>query len=95
MVENTANESTDKSICTVYFKGTKKDFTMWYSRFMSSAHLKSPNNKRALLGLIKVPTECESLETGAPEDKLKLTYRKANNQAYNMLLMAVEDETSF
>jgi hypothetical protein len=61
---------------------------------MSSAHLKSPNNKKALLGLIKVPKESESLEGGTPEEKLQRTYRKANNQACNMLLMALDDETS-
>jgi hypothetical protein len=80
----------------VYFKGTKKYFTMWYKRFMSSAHLRGPNNKKVLLGLIKVPKESEDLEAGMPDvTKLKSTYRKANNQAYNMLLMAVDEETSF
>jgi hypothetical protein len=81
MADNTANNSTEKSICTVYFKGAKNDFTMWYEGFMSSAHLKILNNKKVLLGLINVPKESVSLEGGTPEDKLKRTYRKANNQS--------------
>jgi hypothetical protein len=68
VVDNTA-ESNEKSIRTVYFKGTKKDCTMWYARFMSSAHLKSPSNKKVLLGLIEVTKESESLGARTPEDK--------------------------
>jgi hypothetical protein len=74
MVHDRADNSTEKSIRTVYFKGTKKDFTMWYERFMSSAHLKGPNSKKALLGLINVPKETESLEGDTPEEKLQCTY---------------------
>ena len=95
VVDDTA-ESNDRSIRTVFFKGTTKDFTMWYERFLSGAHLKGPNNKKVLLGLLTVPKESENLEAGTPDiTKVKRTNRKANNQAYNMLLMAVDDETSF
>jgi hypothetical protein len=66
VVDDTA-ESNDRSIRTVFFKGTTKDFTMWYERFLSGAHLKGPNNKKVLLGLLTVPKESENLEAGTPD----------------------------
>jgi hypothetical protein len=66
MADDSTTKHMEKSVHTVYFKGTKKDFKMWSARFMCCAHLKSPNTKKVLIGLLTVPKESEALNSSTP-----------------------------
>ena len=100
-------EFTDKSIKNVPFSGKQADYETWAKRFLSYAQMKKV--KQILLGKEKPPSTTEILEmqiksdlsleskgkSDVKNDADLLKLKAANDLAYNMLMLAVDDPISF
>jgi hypothetical protein len=81
------DDSDKTAIKIAPFSGKQTDWNVWKEKFMARARRKG--YKETLLGKIDVPAESESLTSA---DKGKLAARKANNTAYEDLLLLIDGE---
>jgi len=89
-----SDDLNDKSIKDVPFPGKKVDYEKeWSTRFLSYAQIKKV--KKVLLGDEVPPHHSEPLNPDEPNDKDKIQIRSANDLAFNMLMLAMDDEISF
>ena len=81
-------DDTEKSMIKIApFSGKQSDWSVWREKFMARA--KRKGYKDILLGNTKVPAESETLTSA---DKVKLAARKANNTAFEDLLLLIDGE---
>ena len=69
------------------FTGKQTDWSVWREKFIARARRKG--YKETLLGKTEVPAESATLEA---TDKTKIAARKANNTAYEDLLLLIDGE---
>jgi len=81
------DESDKTTIKIAPFTGKQSDWSVWREKFMARA--KRKGYKETLLGKTVVPAESDSLTAA---DKTKLAARKANNTAYEDLLLLIDGE---
>jgi hypothetical protein len=75
------------SIKLAPFTGKQTDWSVWKEKFIARARRKG--YKETLLGKTEVPAELATLEV---TDKTKIAARKANNTAYEDLLLLIDGE---
>ena len=83
-------EDKGSSFRPTQFSGKQEDYVMWAAKFLSYAQVKG--FKKVLLGTEVVP---HSSTVIIESDKEKLRIRKANDMAYSMLNISVNDDVSF
>jgi len=88
-----ADDLHDKSVKNVPFTGKRADYEKWSKRFLSYAQMKKV--KKVLLGLEKPPAASESLNLDDKNDQDLQRIQQANDLAFNMLMLAVDDPISF
>jgi len=88
-----ADDLHDKSVKNVPFTGKRADYEKWSKRFLSYAEMKKV--KKVLLGLEKPPAASESLNLDDKNDQDLQRIWQANDLAFNMLMLAVDDPISF
>ena len=83
----------EKTVKIVPFTGKKEDWNKWSKKFLAQAKYKG--FREALEGKQEVPAADTELDPDDDDDKKKIKARKANDMAYNVLILSVEDDVSF
>ena len=86
-------DTIEKTIRIVSFSGKQKDWRMWSAQFMARAYVKEYAG--ILDGTVKPPSDDFEINIGTDIGKLQMKARKANQNAYNELILSMTEEISF
>ena len=78
----------DKPIRVISFSGKQSDWAVWETKFLAKANRRG--FKKVLLGKEIPPSESEILDASKDSDKEKVRMRKANENAYEELLLSID-----
>ena len=81
-----------KSIKIITFDGKKASYNKWKTRFLAKA---GKAQRDVLTGAVVPPVHDVDLDPESENDKPLIQARKANEEAYAALLMAIEDDVNF
>jgi hypothetical protein len=86
-------EEVERIVKVMPFKGKKEEWHMWSKKFLARATMK--RYKKVLLGDMVVPRHDEELDIKESAGLTSFKARVANEEAYNELLLAMEDSVRF
>ena len=87
------SDTKETSLKYLPFSGKKGDWRMWSGKFLARARKKGYKN--VLLGKEKVPQHDASLDPTNPDEKKLLDARVANENAYDDLIVSMEEKVSY
>ena len=83
----------EKTYRVVSFDGKKENYLMWSDKFMAKASILGYSD--ILLGDTQTPMDNERIDETTTEGRLKTEARKSNKQAFNDILMAMQENIGF
>ena len=87
----TSKEEKVEAIRIIKFNGTKEDWPVWEQKFLTRS--KNKGYRNILNGKIKVPEDSKVINSTTDEGKEELKARKANDDAYEDLILSIEGDT--
>ena len=87
----TSKEEKVEAIRIIKFNGTKEDWPVWEQKFLTRS--KNKGYRNILNGKIKAPKDSKVIDSTTDEGKEELKARKANDDAYEDLILSIEGDT--